>query len=225
MTWVKIDDGFPRHPKVLKLPVSAKWAFVEALCYCGEFNTDGQFPSSLMADKDLRLLIAGDLVYPVEGVLWIHDYLDYNPSRESVENDRRKARERRARGGKRSGDVRANDEEQSGDVHEPRPDPTRPESPTSPDPEDLKEPPHAAAVDYFDEPKWRHLIATLHRKGWADSGKGAVTWGWVMKLRIRYGSRIVDSALSEATLDEHAPAVSGAAYLESICVRKQAEAA
>jgi hypothetical protein len=193
VTWVKIDDGFPRHPKVLKLPVSAKWAFVEALCYCGEFNTDGQFPVGLMADKDLRLLIAGGLVYSDEGVLWIHDYLDYNPSRESVENDRRKARERRAKGGKRSGDVRANDADTSGDAHEPRPDPTRPESPTRTEPQDPNLARSARGDEDIRPTTDQMYLARKLDEEWG--GRGSLTPAALVKLNRAHGIEPVTTAL------------------------------
>ena len=94
MSWVKIDDQLPRHPKVIGLPVSGKWAFIEALCYCAQYLTDGVFPSSILAARDLAVLREAGLIEP-RGEGWlVHDYLDYNPTRTDVEGSREQARER-----------------------------------------------------------------------------------------------------------------------------------
>lgn len=88
-------------------------------------------------------------------------------------------------------------------------------------------PPLAASAEpdpgHFDADKWRFLLDKLHTAGWTAEGSGALTWRFLMKLRQTYGSRVVDSALSDATYNDTAPAMSSAAYLESICVRYRAE--
>ena len=61
MTWVKIDDRLPRHPKMIGLNVNAKWAFIETLCYCAEYLTDGSFPRGLIGGRELAALVHAGL--------------------------------------------------------------------------------------------------------------------------------------------------------------------
>ena len=42
--WVKISLDLPRHPKMMVVSVPARWLFVELLCYCSEYMTDGVAP-------------------------------------------------------------------------------------------------------------------------------------------------------------------------------------
>jgi hypothetical protein len=41
MSWVRLDDSFPEHPKVIALTDAAFRAHVRGLCYAGRFLTDG----------------------------------------------------------------------------------------------------------------------------------------------------------------------------------------
>lgn len=117
MTWVKLDDGFPNNPKVEQLSDKAKLLYVAGLCYCGRNLTDGV----LTAAKAVKVVLAEvratrrHVTELHEAGLWdrladgwmVHDYLDHNPSREKVMDERRKARDRMAnrRGsGERSGE-------------------------------------------------------------------------------------------------------------------------
>ncbi len=126
MSWFKLDDQFPTHPKVLRAGPDAAWLYICGGCYCAKHLTDGMIPkvavptlSTLRAHARLAaVLVREGLWHDAGDDFEVHDYLVYNPSREKVENERRAAVERRSKGGKRSGDVRANGM---------NPDPTRPE--------------------------------------------------------------------------------------------------
>jgi hypothetical protein len=101
MTWVKIDDTFPDHPRVVGLSDAAFRSHVAGLCYSARYLTDGSIPSSAMRSIGTRksateLEEAGLWVRSDHGWL-IRDYLDYNPSRADVEGKREAARERMAR--------------------------------------------------------------------------------------------------------------------------------
>jgi hypothetical protein len=48
MTWVKLDDQFPSHPKMVLAGGDAAWLHVCALCYCGQHLTDGKFPKAIV---------------------------------------------------------------------------------------------------------------------------------------------------------------------------------
>lgn len=109
MTWIKLDDKSPRHPKIAGLSDRAFRWWICGLCYASEFLTDGELPACFLATVPAK--IHGELV--VAG-LWrndgdrvrIHDYLRHQTSRAAVEFDRTAGRERAAR----SRSVRANAE-------------------------------------------------------------------------------------------------------------------
>lgn len=105
MPWVKLDDRFPSHRKIALLPDRAFRLHVSALCWASENLTDGR-----VTDRELGLVakirnvkataqqLADAGVWDrVEGGWAIHDYLDYNPSREQVLAERKKNAERQER--------------------------------------------------------------------------------------------------------------------------------
>ena len=106
MSWVKLDDGFADHPKVLNAGPTAAWLYIEGLCYAARYLTDGAIlDSSLGGLGQLTRGRARKLADRlVEVGLWekngagysIHDYLEYNPSRAQVLDDRQIARRRTA---------------------------------------------------------------------------------------------------------------------------------
>jgi hypothetical protein len=142
MAWVKLDDQFPEHPKVAKAGPLAMAMQVAALCYCNRKLTDGFVPRSIartlldfevvdgeghiltlavtcgMSGDDMSaewvigLLLEAGMWEQVNGGYLIHDYHDYQPSKEEVESERASARDRMAalRSGRRvsSDDVRPN---------------------------------------------------------------------------------------------------------------------
>ena len=109
MAWARIDDGFVDHPKVLrvwdKCP-SAIGLHVRAIAYCAKHLTDGHLPrvavetlSPVQRDRDEQIatLVEVGLWYQGEGgeTYAIHDYEDYQPTRQEVTEKRRKDRERK----------------------------------------------------------------------------------------------------------------------------------
>lgn len=107
MTWVKLDDGFPRHPKVRRLSPVAFTLHVCGLCWCAEYLTDGVILDGQVrdvsdltpkqAEKGAGELVDRKLWDRIDGGYRIHDFLEYNPSREKVEAERARAAERIAR--------------------------------------------------------------------------------------------------------------------------------
>jgi hypothetical protein len=102
--WVKLDDRFPRNPKVRGLSDRAFRSYVEGLCHCGEQETNGQVdPASARAIARPRaiaeLVDAGLWLVDPEpkGGYWVKDYLDFNPSREEIQRQRTLANERKRR--------------------------------------------------------------------------------------------------------------------------------
>lgn len=92
MSWVRLDDQFTTHPKVVRAGDMAAWLWVCGLTYCAQHNTDGFIPaeavprlSGLKSTKPLvsKLLEVG-LWETKEGGYFVHDYLDWQPSAEEV---------------------------------------------------------------------------------------------------------------------------------------------
>src|SRR3989442_1137875 len=94
--WVKLDDSFAEHPKILALSDAAFRLHVRALCYCGRYLTDGLIPRSFVGGSRAwrELLAAGLWDTHAEGGWQIHDWLDYQPTRDAVTQRRETDRER-----------------------------------------------------------------------------------------------------------------------------------
>jgi hypothetical protein len=100
--WVKLDDGFTMHPKVVGLSLEARWAYVESLCYAARYRTDGVVPDVVAANGSSRRELAAAGLWEIgTAAVRIHDFLVYNPSREEVEA----LSKERARAGARGGTV------------------------------------------------------------------------------------------------------------------------
>ena len=102
MTWVKIDDGFPDHPKVFGLSDAAFRVHISALCYAGKYLTDGFIPMALASRfSNGKMKVIVELT---DAGLWdteienngfrIHDYLVHQSSKEQVESEKKANRER-----------------------------------------------------------------------------------------------------------------------------------
>jgi hypothetical protein len=135
--WVKVDDNFAWHPKVVAAGADALVLHVAAMCYCGRMENDGRFPAALV--PTLSPLVTGPRARKAEARLldvgmWevdgpdriIHDWLEYQPSRKQKEHERAATRERvkRARE-KRSSNAVSNGVRNG--VSNDCPDPTRPD--------------------------------------------------------------------------------------------------
>lgn len=110
--WVRLDADFFRHPKILKAGHDARNLYLAALCYCGNYATDG------VVSRDAVPAIAADAgttrwaaaIERLEDArLWVEhpdgwlipDFVDMNQSRDEIEArraaDRARQRARRAR--------------------------------------------------------------------------------------------------------------------------------
>lgn len=102
MAWVRLDDGFPDHPKALQAGPLACWLYVCGIAYANRYLTDGFIPERQVrrlidAKKPEALteaLVNAGLWETVEGGFQIHDYLDYQPSAEKIAESREKGRKR-----------------------------------------------------------------------------------------------------------------------------------
>lgn len=136
--WLKIDDGFPDHPKVVKAGPLAGWLYLCGLCYCKRQTTDGFIPAEVVprlstvprVDREAERLVEVGLWEPAEGGYVVHDYLDWNPSRSETnawrQNEANRKRRVRADTG---GEMSARPENVRADISRtpsPRPENVRP---------------------------------------------------------------------------------------------------
>lgn len=106
MTWLKVDDQFPDHPKVKAIPRkdrhAALGAWQEAACWATRHLTDGFLPKYMGEELGIPGRIANHLVRvglwdEYEAGWQFHDWLEYQPSRASVEQRRADEADRKAR--------------------------------------------------------------------------------------------------------------------------------
>ena len=114
VTYIKVDDGFGSHPKVVELGTGARGRAVIGLwmlaaLWCGKHLTDGLLPQSValsMAKQhEIDLLIKVGLWEKVPEGYRFHDWTDYQTPRESVLVRRESARLRVARNREKRRDV------------------------------------------------------------------------------------------------------------------------
>lgn len=118
MSWARFDDQFNAHPKVLEAGPLAVTLHMHAIIYCAQYLTDGVVKRRALNrivnwDDDAddfgetgppnnrelakRLVHAGLWDEAPDGDGWVvHDYLDFNPSREDVLAGRKKEADRKA---------------------------------------------------------------------------------------------------------------------------------
>lgn len=102
MTWVKLDDTFADHPKVVAAGDAAAWLYVCGLLYCSRHLTDGFIPHEALdrlnsqrgKPKLAARLIEVVLWHEADGGWTVHDYLGRQSSKETVEKKRADTRER-----------------------------------------------------------------------------------------------------------------------------------
>jgi len=96
MSWIKLDDQFADHPKVIAAGPLAAWLYVCGLTYCGRYLTDGWIPEGQVrkladlddaAEQAQRLVDVG-LWERVDDGYIVHDYLEYNPTGAKVKSER-----------------------------------------------------------------------------------------------------------------------------------------
>lgn len=127
-TYVKVHDGLPDHPKIVKAGGEAAWLYVCGLAYASRQLTDGVIPKPLA----LRLTDGSNLEANASALLrvglWhesghdcpkcppaesdtyvIHDYVIHQRSASEVEDLRAKRSAAGQKGGRRSGESRRGD--------------------------------------------------------------------------------------------------------------------
>ena len=113
MTWVKVDDHFHEHPKILAVPAkdrtAAKGLFLDGLLYASRNLTDGRMPKGFVAETDMRIaeiLVSVGLWHDSDLEFKIHDYTDWNRSKSDIEKLREVRKAAGSMGGIASGKSR-----------------------------------------------------------------------------------------------------------------------
>lgn len=100
MGWLKLDDGFCDNPKVIGLSARAFRTYVQGLCYCAKHLTDGRIPAKVQrnSSQTAKELVAARLwAIDDDGTIVVHDYLEWNPSKASVQAKREEDAARKQR--------------------------------------------------------------------------------------------------------------------------------
>ena len=104
VTWSKLDHGFPDHPKVMALSDFSFRIHIKAMCYAGRYLTDGFIPDGVYREWEKKRgarriyptdeLVSAGLWDEEEGGFRIHDYLEHQSSKEEVEAEKQRNRDR-----------------------------------------------------------------------------------------------------------------------------------
>lgn len=109
MTWVKIEDDLPDHPKIAGLSDAAFRLHIAGICYCSRHLTDGFIPAWIIdrwgvkrADKVAAELEAASLWLRHSDEYEVVGYLDHQRSKAEAQAVSAKRSEAGKRGGKAS---------------------------------------------------------------------------------------------------------------------------
>ncbi len=120
MSWIKIEDGFPDHPKFLKVGPVCGYVALAAMAWSNRNLTDGFIPNQQVprlanlegiCDEErgssndyvhtseiVAALVEAGLWDPAEDGFQIHDYHDHQPTADSIKQRRQKDAARKAHG-------------------------------------------------------------------------------------------------------------------------------
>jgi len=99
VSWFKVDDGMPFHPKFIQCSTQAIGAWALMGAWSSWQLTDGFIPAAMLpalrvTDADAEELVAAGLLAKAKGGFRMHDFTDYNPTARQVRSDRAKSAER-----------------------------------------------------------------------------------------------------------------------------------
>ena len=101
MPWFRLDDSFHSHPKVIAAGNEAIGLYVRCGTYAAQHLTDGFVPEQVALQYGTPALAATlvntKLWRRTRGGWRMPDYLDYNPSKQAVDKERKAAAERQRR--------------------------------------------------------------------------------------------------------------------------------
>src|SRR6478736_5084483 len=164
MAWVRLDDHFDEHPKLAKVGPLGWGVWAASLAYCNRNLTDGFIPwnkAHMLASFDLidsdgkvwSLARDGDdteflidsqwvIAILVDAGLWdvekdgyrIHDYNDYQPTKQQILDERAKKVAAGQAGGQASAQARAQASAQAESKHHPKQNASKTQAESNPKP-------------------------------------------------------------------------------------------
>lgn len=161
MSWLRIDDKFTQHPKVLSLNDREFRVHLSALCYCAEYKTDGTIPESawrllgVTAKLADRMVAFGVWDYE-DGFYSIHDFHKYNPVDPTAADRQRRFKQSRSGNGVGNGQITDESRNGNGEGNGPHASASAPVPVPSPSPKDREvanAPSLAAAVATPSKPR------------------------------------------------------------------------
>jgi hypothetical protein len=83
MSWLKLDDGFDTHPKLLELTELQRWRWTRVLIHCARHRTQGHVKPSVLRElglgRAIPLLVRVDLLEENGDAGYVvHDWADFN---------------------------------------------------------------------------------------------------------------------------------------------------
>lgn len=108
----RLDTGWHAHPKILGLGLQAMGLHAWSISYCDATRSDGFIPHGAWpalpgAGHSCKRLLDAGLWERCDGGFRLHDYLDYNRSREQIEEIAAAMRANGQAGGRASAQARA----------------------------------------------------------------------------------------------------------------------
>lgn len=91
MTWTRLDENFPDHPKIVAAGERAELLHIHGIIYCNRFLLDGRVPRDVAPtllkhgyQDAIKALVKLGIWMEIEDGYEIHDFLVYQPSRAEV---------------------------------------------------------------------------------------------------------------------------------------------
>lgn len=98
--WLRLASRYGTHPKLDGLTEAQAWRWTRLLLHCVEQETDGYVSPAALKRTGLvasrKKLLALRLLEEKDGELFVHDFLDYNPSKAERDAERERWREYKA---------------------------------------------------------------------------------------------------------------------------------
>ncbi len=105
MAWLRVDDGFPGHPKLVRLSRPDRWTWLEVLVYCARYRTGGEVPASIgealkyatpaFLNRCLELNLLDHSEHDGDAY-HVHDWAIYNPKDPTAADRMQRHRDRNA---------------------------------------------------------------------------------------------------------------------------------
>jgi hypothetical protein len=158
MSWIKIDDQYSHHPKIIITGAIGVAIHVASLCYSSRYLTDGFIPQNALplvlsiidgpgiipeikAMNWPQIMVDSGLWEKADGGYLIHDYLVYNPRKDKVLADRKAKSEAGQKGMEsRWGSTKKRPKKANNKANNSRYTPVKGNSITRPDPQPLPDP-------------------------------------------------------------------------------------